>query len=168
MHSTMKTIAHGNDAGRRSVWISIPPPLLFVVAFGLGLLMNLTVPSAALMSALARAHGLGIAAVALGLLLIFSAPALFVRQRTTIIPHGKARSLVMSGPYRVTRNPMYFGLALIHVGAAILVQSYGALAAVLLPLWALQTKIIPYEESRLTEIFGDEYRQYARRTRRWI
>ena len=153
---------------RRSRWMSVPPPLLFLISFGAGILLDDAVPLPAVAAALRAAQPVGLAAVALGLLLAASAAGLFARRRTTIVPQDKARTLVASGPFRWTRNPMYLGLVLIHLGAAVAVGSYGALAAVLLPLWVLQARVIPYEERNLVEIFGEEYRRYARGTRRWI
>lgn len=153
---------------RHPLWVVMPPPLLFAAAFGIGLVLDRAIPSARVVSLLERAHSIGLASVIAGLLLAASASGLFLLRQTTIIPHGTARSLVRSGPYRLTRNPMYLGLILIYVGSTILARSYGPLATLVLPLWALQTRIIPYEERALADRFGQEFREYASRTHRWI
>jgi protein-S-isoprenylcysteine O-methyltransferase Ste14 len=142
--------------------------VLFLASFGVGFAFDrLALPDTAA-TALQSAHPLAIAATIVGVLLVASAAGLFSRRRTTIVPHEKPRVLVASGPYRLSRNPMYLGLVLIHLGGAILVPSYGALAALILPVWALQKRIIPSEERNMAATFGEEYRSYSRKVRRWI
>jgi len=153
----------------RSPWVVAPPPAFFVASFMAGVALARVAPLplvGASMYALARAIGIG--AIVAASVLILSAPVLFLRHRTTIVPHGKARSLIIAGPYRITRNPMYVGLTAAYIGAALVVNLLWPLLFVVLPLWVLQTKTIPFEERSLLAIFGDEYRAYQRRVRRWL
>ena len=94
----------------------------------------------------------------------------FVRHGTTVDPHQPARTtaLVTSGVYRLTRNPMYLGFLLILSGWALLASNW--LAVVLVPIFVyLLTKLqIEAEERILEEHFGDAYRRYKARTRRWL
>jgi protein-S-isoprenylcysteine O-methyltransferase Ste14 len=113
-------------------------------------------------------HAAGIALVVMAALLLVPAPALFLRNRTTIIPHADARRLVTSGPYRLTRNPMYLALTIAYVGVALAMNLLWPLPFLILPLWVLDRKIIPFEEANLARIFGAEYRAYRARVRRWI
>lgn len=96
--------------------------------------------------------------------------AVFRRARTTVNPHkpAKATSLVTSGPYRVTRNPMYLGLLLVLVAWAVFLASLpAALGPVAFVLYIRRFQIAP-EERVLQGLFGDEYLAYKARVRRWI
>jgi protein-S-isoprenylcysteine O-methyltransferase Ste14 len=109
-------------------------------------------------------------ALAAGLAVIISAVAQFVRSRTTVDPlHPAAASkLVTGGVFRLTRNPMYLGMALI-LGAWALWLGNGM--AAVLPLgfvaWITRFQIAP-EERALRANFGDEFENYAQRVRRWL
>jgi protein-S-isoprenylcysteine O-methyltransferase Ste14 len=152
-----------------SKWLLIPPPPLFAAAFVAGMLADKVValpPAPAWLHAASRAGGIGL--MALAVLLLAPAPLLFLRHRTTIVPHRAARQLVTAGPYRFTRNPMYLGLTLAYVGIALSLGRAWPLLFLLLPLWVLNEKIIPFEEANLARLFGDPYREYQQRVRRWI
>jgi protein-S-isoprenylcysteine O-methyltransferase Ste14 len=153
----------------RSRWLLIPPPPLFVGSFVAGVQAHRVVPLPlvpASIQAAARTGGVGL--VGLAVLLLAAAPALFLHHRTTIVPHRKARSLITAGPYRITRNPMYVGLTLAYVGVALTMNLVWPLLFLMLPLWVLHNKIIPFEEATLARIFGVEYRAFRQRVRRWI
>ena len=154
---------------RRSFWLYVPPPPLFVATFLASMLVGRLVHLAVVPAAVAPlALGLGIVALGAAGALLVSACLLFLRRRTTIIPFGAARSLVTAGPYRVTRNPMYLGLVTAYVGVALVVNAVWPLVFLALPVWVLQRRVIPFEERRLVQIFGDDYRAYQQRVRRWI
>lgn len=93
---------------------------------------------------------------------------LFRLRGTAIIPVKPASRLVTSGIYRWTRNPMYLGLALIYAGVAILFDSLLALLLLIVVVAVIQTYAIAREEAYLDRTFGDEYRAYKSRVRRWI
>ena len=153
----------------RSPWMLVPPPLLFALAFGLGMVLHRSLPLPLLPGALASlSRWLGVALIGLGASLALGCVALFARQRTTIIPHDRARTLVTFGPYRVTRNPMYVGLTLVYLGVAVLTNTLWPVPFLALPLWVLQTRVIPFEEQTLTQVFGSQYTAYAARVRRWL
>lgn len=153
----------------RSPWMLIPPPLLFALVFILGLELNRLYPLPLIPHPLTGpARPLGLVLIALGACLSLGCVALFASRRTTIIPHAAAHSLVTFGPYRVTRNPMYGGLTLVYLGVAVLVNTVWPLPFLALPLWVLQTRVIPFEEQTLTRVFGSEYAAYSARVRRWL
>jgi protein-S-isoprenylcysteine O-methyltransferase Ste14 len=93
---------------------------------------------------------------------------LFHRLRTAIIPFKPASRLVTSGIYRWTRNPMYLGMALIYAGVAILFDSPVALLLLVAVVVIIQRSVIAREEAYLERAFGDEYRVYKGRVRRWM
>jgi protein-S-isoprenylcysteine O-methyltransferase Ste14 len=63
---------------------------------------------------------------------------------------------------------MYLALAAAYVGIALVLNLAWPLLLRAVPLWIMHTKIIPREDWALTQVFGDEYREYQRRVRRWI
>lgn len=114
----------------------------------------------------------GIAAilVALGVIIDLVSIAAFRRARTTVTPLApeKASQLVVTGLYRISRNPMYLGLLLILTGAMVWLGS-GANVFILASFVAYITAFqIKPEEERLERIFGSQYQAYTRRVRRWL
>jgi len=83
-------------------------------------------------------------------------------------PWKPTTAIVERGPYRFTRNPMYLQLVLICIGFAILLMNPWILLLTPLCAWVLQRFVIRPEEAYLTRKFGDSYRDYQRRVRRWI
>jgi len=94
----------------------------------------------------------------------------FRRAKTTINPlqPGKAAALVTAGVYRITRNPMYVGLALLLAAWAVHLSSlWPFLGPVLFVLYISRFQIVP-EERVLRSMFGEAYATYAARVRRWL
>ncbi len=94
----------------------------------------------------------------------------FRRAKTTVNPMkpGSTTSLVVSGIYRYTRNPMYLGFLLILLGWAAFLLN--VLAFVVLPMfvvWMSRFQISP-EERVLASLFGNDYAEYRGRVRRWL
>ena len=90
------------------------------------------------------------------------------RHRTALLPGGETTTVIDSGPFARSRNPLYLGLLAGSAGVAFLAGSLWALVA--LPLeWALLRwgAVVP-EERYLTEKFGNAYTGYTRRVRRWL
>lgn len=93
---------------------------------------------------------------------------MFARRGTGLLPGQETTTLMESGPYRLSRNPLYVGLLAAYAGLALAVGSWGALA--LLPVaWAgLQWGAVLPEERYLRITLGEDYERYRRRVRRWI
>lgn len=92
----------------------------------------------------------------------------FARQHTTLLPFHASRTLVTTGVFRVSRNPMYLGMTLVLVGLAVTAGS--ATVWIVPPLFvlAIDLLLIRAEEAMLVERFGDDYDRYRRRVRRWV
>ena len=75
---------------------------------------------------------------------------------------------MVSGPYRLTRNPMYLGLVSISLGIAVWVGSLPMFAVPLLVFATANRVHIPFEEAKMRRRFGEAYDRYTRQTRRWI
>ncbi|MEX0274126.1 MAG: isoprenylcysteine carboxylmethyltransferase family protein [Flavobacteriaceae bacterium] len=105
-------------------------------------------------------------AICIGAVAVFQ----FIRVRTTVNPHmpQKANKLVTGGLYRFSRNPMYLGmlLALLALGLQ-LGNAFNTIVAALFVSYMNRFQILP-EERMLTSIFGDDYRRYCSKVRRWF
>jgi protein-S-isoprenylcysteine O-methyltransferase Ste14 len=145
----------------------IPPPL---VALIVALLMWNAAAWAPALQAPAWREPLALALAALGAAFDLSGLWAFHRARTTVNPMkpDKASSLVSGGVYRITRNPMYVGLALFLT--ALTVYLWSPLAVLGPPLFVAyigRFQIAP-EERVLHERFGPAYASYCARVRRWL
>jgi protein-S-isoprenylcysteine O-methyltransferase Ste14 len=154
----------------RAPWlVRTTSPLHFLGVFGLAALLqrllSLPLPQATPLLVMQWAGSL-LAAAGLGLALICF--VLFARRRTTILPGHQPSTLVVRGPYRISRNPMYVSLVLSYVGLAGYLVVPWALVLMPLPILALQRVLIPFEEARLRREFGNAYEAYCTRVRRWL
>lgn len=150
----------GDTAG-----VIAPPPLIYLGALALALAIEQFLPTQPIPARLEVP--LAAAFILPGLILV---PALraFGRARTRPEPWKPTTALVTGGPYRFTRNPMYLGFTLVYLGLAAWANT--AWPAVLLPavLALIHHGVIRREEAYLERLFGEEYRAYRRRVRRWI
>ena len=85
----------------------------------------------------------------------------------TPAPFDPPRKLVVRGPYRLVRNPMYIGAGMTLAGAALYYESLSVLFYTCLFFLITHLFVVLYEEPTLRRTFGDEYEDYRRRTRRW-
>jgi protein-S-isoprenylcysteine O-methyltransferase Ste14 len=88
--------------------------------------------------------------------------------RTTIVPHHPVAALLTGGAYRLSRNPMYTGLAIAYLGLALLFGSWWPLTLWLLVIVVVRQLVIRPEEDYLTQRFGQAYTDYQSRVRRWL
>ena len=105
---------------------------------------------------------------AAGVSLIAAAERLFYRARENPTPASPSDQLFAQGVYRISRNPMYTGAAIIRVGIALLLNSSWFLVLAVMMLVVVKYLIVLPEESYLEHRFGDKYRQYKQSVRRWL
>jgi len=94
--------------------------------------------------------------------------ATFRRQGTTPEPNGTATLLLTTGPFRRSRNPLYLALSLLLGGFGLALDSGWILVLVPVLVLLLDRLVIAREEARLRAQFGDAYRDYVQRVRRWL
>jgi len=115
----------------------------------------------------AQLTGLAIA-IAGGAMTVWCVLAFAFVGRGTPAPFDPPRRLVVRGPYRFVRNPMYVGAGTALAGAALYYQSLSLLAYVALFIVATHLFVVWYEEPTLSRLFGDDYAAYRARVRRWL
>ena len=156
-----------NQARRAdSPGVLIPPPLYYVVALLAGALLQWWAP----LPYLPRPYDLALGGIALvaGVALAAASVATMLRGKGTLSTNAPSRALVTTGVFRFSRNPMYVSNALIYAGVASLFAMTWAF--IFLPFLILLTDIavIRREERFLLRHFGDDYRAYMARARRWL
>jgi protein-S-isoprenylcysteine O-methyltransferase Ste14 len=114
-------------------------------------------------------EAVGAVMVVLGLALAIACVLTFAFVgRGTPAPFDPPRTLVIAGPYRRVRNPMYIGAGTALLGAALFYQSAALAGYALLFLLITHLFVLFYEEPHLRRVFGEPYEDYLRTVRRWI
>ena len=147
--------------------VIILPPVLYGVAVLLALLLNWVWPLSILPNT-ATAIWSGIP-----LLLFSGALALWGKRSmkqagTNINPLQPATSLVITGPFRLSRNPLYLSLTLLFAGLSLIANNLWGLIALVPVLVILHFGVILREERYLEAKFSESYRQYCSQVRRWL
>ena len=145
------------------------PPLIWIGALLLSLLLEWLLPPGLLPPPLSPAAGVpGAVVLAAGIAIAIAGAVAFRRAGTNVHPRHPALVLVETGPYRFTRNPMYLGLLLALPGIG-LIASLDWSIPMMLPLWlVLHHGVVLREEAYLSAKFGAPYDEFRARTRRWL
>ena len=108
--------------------------------------------------------------IAAGALLVLGLwPVLMFRKSgQSVIPWKETPEILVEGPYRYTRNPMYLQMVLVCLGFVIILSSEWVLILTVICFWMLNVFAIRPEEAYLEKKFGDSYRDYKKNVRRWI
>ena len=151
---------------KRGPGLKFPPPLLALAVIALAWLLEQVF-------ALPIAFGdlpwrVGVAVVALALLLALLALAQFFIARTHVEPWHPTTTIISHGLFRFSRNPIYLAFCIATLGAALMLNSWWVIAGTLPLIYLLQQLVIRREETYLEAKFGEHYREYKRRVRRWL
>lgn len=155
-----------SGGGEASAGVRFPPPLVFAGLLLAGLAadkwlgLKPAIPDAV--------RDAGVAVAIIGLVPIAWALLQFRSAGTDPEPWKPDAAFVAVGIYRLTRNPMYLGMALMHLGLALALDSLGALLALPLAVLLIDRLVIMREERHLSARFGPEFEEYRRHVRRWI
>jgi len=148
--------------------VGFPPPLVYAGGFAAGYGAHRLLPIRLWPEPTALVSLVGWCLIGAGVLLAVSAAFLFRRAGTTPNPAKPTTALVIWGPYRFTRNPMYVGMATLYVGGTLLLNDPWPLAFLPMVMALVQRYVIVREEAYLERKFGNAYRAYKARVRRWI
>ena len=143
-----------------------PPPVIGLILIAVGVAIGLIWPVEIIPAPWQYVAGGPIIAGAV--LLVLSAFRLFRKAETPVPTYLTPKALVTSGVYRLTRNPIYLALLMLIVGLAVTLDNIWLIAAAALFQQIIRWGVIAREELFLEAKFGEEYRAFKQRTRRWI
>jgi protein-S-isoprenylcysteine O-methyltransferase Ste14 len=147
--------------------VRIPPPLIFIGFIILGALLQYAIAPISFPDD-AWIRIVGVVIVAAGLFLIFSALAPFRRTGQDPKPWTPSPELIVEGPYRWTRNPMYVGLTCILFGLGLALNNLWFSLLAIVALVVVHFIAVLPEEKYLNEKFGRSYTEYRTKVRRYI
>jgi len=138
----------------------------FIILLILSILLGLAFPAPAVLYAPYTHFGAII--IGAGLLVALWSRSLFLKSKTTLSPYELPTSLVTGGPFRISRNPMYLGMAAMLLGVSTLLGTLAAFAFPAMFVMIIDALFIPNEETKLEKTFGAKYRKYKSEVRRWL
>ena len=146
--------------------VAFHPPLLLGLALMLGFLLRWIVPLSFLPNGFPAAIGPVVVAVAFGFFLwaVFT----LVSGGASIPPSKPTDAIVVRGPFRFSRNPIYLAMVLLQVGVGIWINSLWFIVLAAVSAWLLWWGVISREERYLERKFGNEYLLYKNKVRRWL
>ena len=141
----------------------IPPPIVTIIILSIIYLFDLNEYNL-------NTDIISIITLFIGLIFIISAVIQFINRKTTVNPTKphKTSTLVITGTYKITRNPMYLGMLLIIISFAL--YNVSIISIILIPLFIFyinKFQIEP-EEFEMRKKFGKEYEDYCKKVDRWI
>ena len=142
------------------------PPFIYMTALLAGLVLEFFLPTAAMAPPLNYLVGIG--AIGGGLAIMATAIMQFRNAGTNVPTPLPTTAIVTDGIYRFSRNPIYMALSLIYAGIGIAADSLCVLFLLAPVLLIVRFGVIAREERYLEEKFGDDYRRYKDRVRRWF
>ena len=147
--------------------LHVPVPWVFVIVYLIGAVAERCLPSH-MFEQVPHLTAIGGLVLGIGVAIAGWGLVTFRRARTTTVPGQISSQMVTWGPYRLTRNPMYVGLTIAYLGEALLLRQLWPVVFLPLVIAYVNWIVIPLEESKLQEAFGDQYEQYRARVGRWV
>ncbi len=142
------------------------PPHCFLTCLTAGLVLHEFYPLLIVIPSPWNLMGVMVLLTGVGFLTIGSGR--FIKVGTNLNTFIDPNTLVIDGPFRITRNPMYLGFTLVLTGTSFLLGSLSAFVGALLFYLVANYWYIPFEEARCMDIFGGDYVSYRERVRRWL
>lgn len=144
----------------------IMPPTYFIILLLLSIGLHFVFPIMKLISS--PYNYLGILIIIFGIILNLWTDSLFKKEQTTVKPHEIPIFFISSGPFEISRHPMYLGMALILFGTTIFLGSLITFIFPIIFIMIIEKAFIPIEEKNLEKKFGNKYIDYKKRVRKWI
>jgi protein-S-isoprenylcysteine O-methyltransferase Ste14 len=154
------------DSRTDTAGVVAPPPLIYLAGLGIGFGVNAAIGKGSLPPSVRVP--VGGAAIIAGVGLLGSFVQAFGRAQTPVDPYTPSQAIVTDGPYRLSRNPGYLGMALTYAGIALVANAPWALVPLPVAIAVVDRGVIVREECYLERKFGATYVDYKRRVRRWI
>jgi protein-S-isoprenylcysteine O-methyltransferase Ste14 len=148
--------------------VRVPPPIVPVIALGLGLLLDKWPAPVPLSISCAVQFGVGGGLVAAGLGLMAAAIGLFRSTGQDPKPWESTPEIISTGIYGFTRNPMYLAMGFLQGGIGLMLVNVWVISLVPVTWFAIYRIAIRHEESYLEQKFGSVYQDYKKSVRRWL
>lgn len=143
-----------------------PPPVIFGVPLAAALYENTSHPIP--FATRPVAMFLGIAIFVVALFLFVSAVMQFRKAGTEVVPYRPTTAIIEAWPYSFSRNPIYLSMTIMYIGISLIFNSWWPIFLLPLVLLVMHRGVILREEAYLSRKFGDTYRTYKQRVRRWF
>ena len=114
------------------------------------------------------ARGAGVLLAGAGVGLMIWAIIAFRRHHTTVVPHQTPHALITTGPFALSRNPIYLGDVMVLAGAVLWWGAWPSLLLIPAYILILVRRFIAPEEVRMKENFGPDFAAFAEKTPRWL
>jgi len=150
----------------RGPGVKFPPPLVFIIAIILGYFLENYFSLVTLNSYLWVLIGSTGIVVSIGVLCyaLYS----FIKAKTHIEPWQPASSLITTGLYKFSRNPIYLMFVVLTVSIGLVLSKFWIVVFTFIAAWIIQTYVIKREEIYLEKVFADKYIKYQRSVNRWL
>jgi protein-S-isoprenylcysteine O-methyltransferase Ste14 len=151
------------------ILLRIPVPWVFVLSYLVGLIPQFLIPGLYCSpETLTLIKIVGVILFACGAFFAAWSLIIFHKANTTTTPGEISNKLVMSGPYRLSRNPMYVSLTLAYLGEAGFLTQLWPVFILPFMLAYINRIVIPLEEELLRDEFKEVYKDYCKRVHRWL
>ncbi len=144
----------------------VPPPLIYLAGLLIGVALDTAWPAAFLPAPAQYVAGGVLIAAGLGLFAL--AVRTFAGARTSPVHERPTTSIITTGVFRYTRNPIYVAMTLVLIGLGLAIDSAWIVAMAVPAVLIIDRFVIRTEEAYLVEKFGDEYERYRQTVRRWL
>jgi len=141
----------------------LPPGYFFIF-----LLLQITINYLYPVTVYTKINYTGIVFIVFGVYINMWSDGLFKKKNMTVKPYKKPKKIEVSGPYKISRHPMYLGMAAVLFGVAVLLGNLLLIVFPILFVLVMEFMFIPYEEKNLEKCFGRKYRDYKKKVRKWI
>lgn len=157
-----------DDNEKEGAAVRIAPPLVYLGGVIVGAVLHASVMPLPIGLSPGLRIAAGVAAAMLGLVLMGGAIGLFRRTGQDPKPWESTPEIISTGVYRVTRNPMYVGMALLQIAIGVGLANWWIIILVPIVLAIVHATAVRHEEVYLECKFGDEYTRYKSSVRRWL
>ena len=146
--------------------VKFPPPLIFIIIIVLAYGIHRIYPIP--ICACITGKYIGSALIFSALALIFYISRIFKKHQTNIEPWKSTNAIISSGIYAYSRNPVYLAFCIATVGIGLYIDSLWVVTSFIPSLFLVYLLAVRKEENYLEMKFGEEYKTYRQRVRRWI
>jgi protein-S-isoprenylcysteine O-methyltransferase Ste14 len=157
---------NGSEKSIQNSMRKIMPTNYFIVLLLFSIILHFTSPIAKILYPPYTYLGWGL--ILFGAIMNLWTDMLFKKHKTTVKPHLNPSALITSGPFSISRHPMYLGMASVLLGVTVIHGTISGFISPVIYVGLMELLFIPFEEKNLNGVFGKQYTEYKQKVRRWI